>query len=222
MVSGCPLGEGVDGSELFLHDAAGKVVDETLRFGWVEYADVLGEVVKIAKSTGAMALRCRIEKEISIWFSHEAGTGRWTSLAFGCASSIRRTERQPLWEEPLSTTQQTRFADPQGWMLITSATRSVKGSIPVPLPHRSARARTRATVCVRLEDPIRADDGHPLRDRRCGDTALQVLLERPKLGDRCRPVGVAFRDAQDDEVVRAGHPQGCDRKEVTDDRRRHG
>ena len=35
------------------------------------------------KSFGVSTLRCTIEKWISIWFSHEAWTGRWTGWRFG-------------------------------------------------------------------------------------------------------------------------------------------
>ena len=36
-----------------------------------------------AKSAGLITLRWMTEKTTSIWFSHEAWTGRWTSRAFG-------------------------------------------------------------------------------------------------------------------------------------------
>lgn len=47
----------------------------------------------------------------TIWFNQEACTGRCTNSQVGQASRIRSTERAPLCEEPLSTTQNTRFAE---------------------------------------------------------------------------------------------------------------
>jgi hypothetical protein len=54
-----------------------------------------------------ITLRWMTEKAISIWFSQEAWTGRWTSCAFGHAALIRSIERCPLCDEPLSTIQYT-------------------------------------------------------------------------------------------------------------------
>ena len=56
-------------------------------------------------------MRWTIEKYSSIWLSQEACTGRWTRVALGQAWCMRSMERAPLWEEPLSTTQNTRRAE---------------------------------------------------------------------------------------------------------------
>lgn len=45
------------------------------------------------------------------WFSHEACTGGWTSVAVNQPVFIRSMERCPLWDEPLSTTQKTLVAE---------------------------------------------------------------------------------------------------------------
>ena len=66
---------------------------------------------RVARSFGVRALRCTIEKYSSIWFSHEAWTGRWISRAVGHRCCIRAIEVLPAWEEPLSTIQKTRLAD---------------------------------------------------------------------------------------------------------------
>jgi len=78
-----------------------------------------------------MTLRWITENTISIWLSHEACTGRCTKVAVGQASCIRRIDACPAWEEPLSTTQNTRFAEAYGSLVITWRTSSVNGAIPV-------------------------------------------------------------------------------------------
>jgi hypothetical protein len=44
---------------------------------------------------------------------------------------MRSIERAPLWDEPLSTTQNTRRAEAYGSVVMTWATSFSKGSIPV-------------------------------------------------------------------------------------------
>jgi len=68
---------------------------------------------------------------IEVWFSHDAWTGRCASVAVGQEARIRSIERCPLWEEPLSTTQNTRLAEAYGSVVITFSTSSLKGSMPV-------------------------------------------------------------------------------------------
>jgi hypothetical protein len=63
--------------------------------------------------------------------SQEAWIGRWTRVAVGQVAFIRSIEAAPLWEEPLSTTQNTCRAEAYGSVFITWVTRSVKGEIPV-------------------------------------------------------------------------------------------
>jgi hypothetical protein len=41
------------------------------------------------KSAGAMTLRCRMENTISVWFNHDACTGRCTGVAVGYAAAMR-------------------------------------------------------------------------------------------------------------------------------------
>ncbi len=64
-----------------------------------------GQRVEGGESVGVRALRCTIEKYSSIWFSHEACTGRWINLAVGHRSCVRLTDVLPACEEPLSTIQ---------------------------------------------------------------------------------------------------------------------
>ncbi|WP_376772922.1 hypothetical protein [Streptomyces himalayensis] len=59
---------------------------------------------------GETTLRWTIEKEISIWLTHEACTGVWTMTAFGNLLVKRSMAFVPRWEEPLSTIQKTRVA----------------------------------------------------------------------------------------------------------------
>ena len=54
-----------------------------------------------AKSAGLITLRWMTEKTISIWFSHEACTGRCTSVAVGQAALIRSIERLPVVGGPV-------------------------------------------------------------------------------------------------------------------------
>ena len=68
----------------------------------------------VARSFGVSALRWRIEKYSSIWFSHEAWIGRWISAGVGHRLCIRAIEVWPAWEQPLSTIQKTRLADAYG------------------------------------------------------------------------------------------------------------
>ena len=77
-------------------------------------------VSRSAKSAGLMTLRWSTEKTISIWFNHEAWTGRWTRMAVGHAVRIRSIEARPAWEDPLSTTQNTRRAEAYGSLVITT------------------------------------------------------------------------------------------------------
>jgi len=94
------------------------------------------------KSPDWSTLRCTTEKTISIGLSHEACMGRWTRVAVGQACSIRRMDACPAWEEPLSTTQNTRLADAYGSVLMTLLTRAANGAIPVvgaTVPIRWAR-----------------------------------------------------------------------------------
>jgi len=66
-----------------------------------------------------------------IWLSHEAGTGRCTSVTVGQASAIRLMDAAPAWLEPVSTTQHTRRAKAYGSAVITRLTSSPNGAIPV-------------------------------------------------------------------------------------------
>ncbi|GAA0848727.1 hypothetical protein GCM10009525_70820 [Streptosporangium amethystogenes subsp. fukuiense] len=52
-----------------------------------------------------------MEKKISTWFNQDACTGVWTITAFGKRAQSRSAAALPRWEEPLSTTQNTRLAE---------------------------------------------------------------------------------------------------------------
>ena len=72
-----------------------------------------------------------MENTISIWFNHDACTGRCTRVAVGHAAAMRWIDAVPACEEPLSTTQNTRRAEAYGSVVITCSTSAANGMIPV-------------------------------------------------------------------------------------------
>src|ERR1035437_673808 len=71
------------------------------------------------------------EKKISIWFSQDAWTGVWIMIAFGWALRSRSMAALPRWSEPLSTMTNMRGAPLYSGRVMTWATRSMYGRIPV-------------------------------------------------------------------------------------------
>lgn len=129
VIGGVPVESGqqivqVGGGELPLERLCRGVVAV---FEGSEPVPDLGEV----KSFGETTLRCTTEKKISTWFNQEACTGVCTSTAFGKAAASRSAAFLPRWEEPLSTTQNTRFALAYGSWVMTWVTRFMNGSMPV-------------------------------------------------------------------------------------------
>jgi hypothetical protein len=56
---------------------------------------------RLSKSFGVTTFFWMTEKKISIWFSHEACSGVWIMIAFGCALASRVMAAWPRWSEPL-------------------------------------------------------------------------------------------------------------------------
>ena len=50
---------------------------------------------RLPKSLGVTTFFWMTEKKISIWFSHEAWTGVWIMIAFGCALASRSMAAWP-------------------------------------------------------------------------------------------------------------------------------
>src|SRR3954468_17186284 len=67
---------------------------------------------KLVESFGVRTFLCSSEKYTSTWLSQLACTGRCTKMALGYARLILFTEASPRCDEPLSTTQNTRSAEP--------------------------------------------------------------------------------------------------------------
>src|SRR5689334_5516333 len=89
----------------------------------------------------------------TIWFSHEACSGVWIMIAFGCALASRVTAAWPRWSEPLSTMTNTRGASLYSGRRMTWPIRSMNGAMPVvagvaantfPVCTSSAASRARA------------------------------------------------------------------------------
>jgi type II secretory pathway pseudopilin PulG len=85
----------------------------------------------------AHATSCR-----TTWFTQDACTGVCTMTAFGNRRVRRSIAARPRWEDPLSTTQNTRFADAYGSQVMTCSTNTMTGTIPVEAAHPpNTRAR---------------------------------------------------------------------------------
>jgi hypothetical protein len=77
-----------------------------------DVAVVLGEVDEMPgefgqgrEVVGGQRFALHDREVLSIWFSHDASTGRWINRALGYASRIRLIDVVPAWLEPLSTIQ---------------------------------------------------------------------------------------------------------------------
>jgi hypothetical protein len=60
----------------------------------------------------------------------------WTRVAVGHALAMRSMDAWPRWEEPLSTTQNTRRALAYGSVVMTCSTTRANGAMPVVGSHR--------------------------------------------------------------------------------------
>ena len=78
----------------------------------LEGRDWLFEFVQVVEVAWRerVALQDRVG-EMSSWLSQGAWMGRWTRTRFGQAVWRRWMERWPVWLEPLSTIQKTRWAE---------------------------------------------------------------------------------------------------------------
>jgi hypothetical protein len=88
----------------------------------------LGQVGEVA-GRHDLALHHR-EKDLD-WFSLEACTGVCTIAALGNRRASRSIAAWPRWEDPLSTTQNTRFAEAYGSRVITCPASAMNGTTPV-------------------------------------------------------------------------------------------
>jgi hypothetical protein len=119
------------GGELPREGLGGRAVAD------LEAGEALLEESRSVKSLGDSAFRWMMKKWTSTRLSQDAWTGVCTRTVVGNCSARRSVAFAPRWDEPLSTTQNTRSAHAYGSWAMTWATSLVNGSMPVVASHRA-------------------------------------------------------------------------------------
>ena len=102
----------------------------------LEVSEALLDLGQVGEIVGRHDLRCTTEKKTSIWFNQEACLGVCTITALGNRAANRSIAAWPRWEDPLSTTQNTRLAEAYGSHVMTCSTNVINSTSPVEGAHR--------------------------------------------------------------------------------------